>query len=175
MSAHQSLTPAKAKSAIQSAGIGLSEKQIKALCYYISGADKQTAMLDAGYPATHAWSFFQNGKVQAAMAAIVDRFLLVDAAPAALRALYQIVNDEKQAGGVRVQAANSLLDRAGFDAKRHSIVEGSGKDAASMSRDELQAEIERLSREIDGRMRDITPDSAPNDEPITSEVLDMYA
>lgn len=105
---------------------------------------------------------------------LMDRFLTGEAAPAAIRALYQLVNDEKQAGGIRVQAANSLLDRAGFTAKRHEIQAASTKDTSTMTRDELQAEIERLSLAIDQRMKDVTPDGVPNDEPIDQQTLDMY-
>ncbi len=40
-----------------------------------------------------------------------------------------------------------------------------------MTRDELQAEIDKLAREIEGRMVDVTPDSEPN----TTQDIDVYA
>lgn len=108
---------------------------------------------------------------------LVDRFLIGEAAPKALAVLYKIVSDERAAAGTRVAAANSILDRAGYTAKRHEVRPEAAKDTTSMSREELQATIDNLSKEIESRMVDITPDpavSAPVSEPMTQQELDTY-
>lgn len=170
MSAHDTLTPARAKKALHRAGIDLPQRQFEMLCYYISGDDKATACRKAGFPATASWTLFNRPKLRAAVPLIIDAFLVEDASPAALRALYRIVTDEKQAGGIRVQAANSILDRAGFTAKRHEKADAPQRDASTMTPDELQSEIDKLQAAIDAKMRDITP----NDTPTSTQDIDLY-
>lgn len=166
----QALTEARAKKALERQGIALSERQFTFLMTYLSGGSKADALAAAGYAENAAWSVFESARLRSAISFVLENFLVGDAAPASLRALYQIVTDDKTAPGIRVQAANSLLDRAGFDAKRHERNAGTGKDASQMSREELQAEIDKLSREIEGRMVDVTPVS----EPIAQQDIDMY-
>jgi hypothetical protein len=170
MAAHDTLTPARAKKTLEAHGIDLPERQFEMLYHYVSGDDKATACRKAGYPATASWTLFNRGKVRRALPLIIESFLVTDAAPAALRALYRIVTDDKAPGGVQVQAANSLLDRAGFGAKRHEKQAGEGKDVAQMSADELRQAIDKLQAEIDGRMHDVTPDSEPDD----SQLAEIY-
>lgn len=167
------LTPARVAHALEKEGIALNEKQFSALNYYLQGESKSDACVKAGLGATSSWSLFANPKVQSAMALVLERFLVVDAAPAALRCLYSIVQDERAAPGVRVTAANSLLDRAGFDAKRLAKQGNDTRELSTMTADELRAEIARLEREQEGRMKDITADSEPNSEPDDSYLVDF--
>jgi len=149
------MTPAKVSKAIENAGLSLTEKQIRILQFYIGGMSKSAACEAAGFPPTLSWSAFNHPKMAAAVGAVVDQFLTVEAAPAALRLLYKVVDDDKMAAGVRVQAANSLLDRAGFTAKRHEKQDDNTRDVSTMSADELRAQIAKLEAE----MQDVTPDS----------------
>lgn len=167
MSAHDTLTPARARKALERAGLALPERQFEMLLYYITGDDKATACRKAGYPETASWTLFNRPKLRAAVPLIIDAFLLEDAAPAALRALYRVVTSDNEAAGVRIAAANSLLDRAGFTAKRHEKPGAQAFDASNATVSQLHDEADRLQREIDAKMRDITPDDAPNDEQAT--------
>ena len=175
------LTPSKVANMLENQGISLSEKQFLMLYHYLQGATKTEACVKAGLRPTSATMLFGSGKVQAAIAAVLERFLIADAAPAALRVLYQILHDTKAAPGVRVQAANSLLDRAGFDAKRLAQAASDGdKLDSEKTADELRAEIAALERELSNRARDVTPDApespndAPNDVPIDPQIIDIF-
>lgn len=174
MASHQTLTPSRAKNALDRAGMQLSKQQLTAVLAYLTGMSKNDAMRAAGYTENKSWAVFESANVKNAIAVILESFLQSDAAPAALRALYTIVSDDRAAPGIRVQAANSLLDRAGYDAKRHARAHESTKDVSTMTGVELQAEIDRLQQQIDARMTDITPVSVTDDEPSDSQDIDMY-
>lgn len=151
----------------------LSDRQVLFVTAFMQGASKSEAAIVAGYDSAQAgMAAWRSKKVQAAIALMVDRFLVGEAAPAALRALYQIVNDEsgRVAGGVRVAAAVAILDRAGFNAKRHQGGEAE-LDIGAMSAAELRQALARIDAELTGRMVDVTPDS----EPMTSQELDTYS
>jgi len=172
------LTPSKVANMLENQGISLSEKQFLMIYYYLQGATKTEACVKAGLRPESATVLFGGKKVQAAIAAVLETFLVADAAPAALRVLYQILHDNRAAPGVRVQAANSLLDRAGFDAKRLAqAVNGGDKLDSEKTAEELRAEIAALERELSNRARDVTPASpndAPNDAPIDQQIIDIF-
>lgn len=63
-------------------------------------------------------------------------------APAALKVLLEIMNSEHEKGGIRLKAAQDLLDRAGYSAKQK--IELSTKNVDEMSTGELEDEIKRL-------------------------------
>lgn len=66
-------------------------------------------------------------------------------APTALKVVLEIMNDKGEKGGIRLKAAQDVLDRAGFSAKRE--VSLTVKDAKEMSTEELTNEIARLVSE----------------------------
>lgn len=66
-------------------------------------------------------------------------------APTALKVLLEVMNDKGEKGGTRLKAAQDVLDRAGFGAKRE--VNLTVKDAKEMSTEELSNEIARLVSE----------------------------
>jgi len=174
------LTPSKVANMLENQGISLSEKQFLMIYYYLQGATKTEACVKAGLRPESATVLFGGKKVQAAIAAVLERFLVADAAPAALRVLYQILHDNRAAPGVRVQAANSLLDRAGFDARRlaQAVRDGDKLDSEKTA-EELRAEIAALERELSNRARDVTPAApaapdAPNDAPIDQQIIDIF-
>lgn len=148
----------------------LSDRQISFIWNYLQGMPKVDAAVAAGYGESSASMVFRGSKVQAALALVMDRFLLGELAPMALRTAHQIMGDVKAPAGVRATLALGVLDRAGFSAKRHERADGSAKDPSTMTAADLQSEIDRLQREIDARMRDVTPLNAP----ITQQDLDLY-
>lgn len=66
-------------------------------------------------------------------------------APTALNVIKEIMNDPTEKGGIRLKAAQDILDRAGFGAKQK--IELTTKDAKEMSTEELQNEVIRLISE----------------------------
>lgn len=148
----------------------LNDRQRLAVEAYLKGHTKTASTLIAGYRQESSAAVFGNATVQAVLAASVDRFLTGELAPAAIHTISKLMHDERTPAGVRAQLATSVLDRAGYGPKRFDKPDASSKDIGQLSKDELQSEIDRLSREIEHRMVDVTPVS----EPITSQELDMY-
>jgi len=172
--ARDPLTPSRVANTLENEGILLSEKQFLMLYFFLQGSTKTEACAKAGLRPTSASILFGSSKMQAAIAAVLEKFLVADAAPAALRTLYQILHDTKAAPGVRVQAANSLLDRAGFDSKRLAqAARDSDKLDSEKTAEELRAEIAALERELSNRAVDITP-NAPNDAPTDAQLAEMF-
>ena len=66
-------------------------------------------------------------------------------APMALKIILGIMNDENEKGGIRLKAAQDVLDRAGFSAKQK--VEVTTVDVKDMNTEELQGEIKRILEE----------------------------
>lgn len=145
------------------AGYSLSEAQMLAVSGYLNGKSKIEAARDAGYSETSGAAMFRSASVQAALAACIDRFMVGELAPQAIHTVSKLLADTATPAGVKATLALGVLDRAGFDAKRHQKQDGQAKDISAMSTDELQQQIAKIQREIDAKMRDITPDDAPND------------
>ena len=150
----------------------LSDRQLLFVTAVLSGKGKGEAARLAGYnDSTNGVAAWQSKKVQAAVAVLIDRFLVGEAATLAVGVLYEIAGDKRVASGVRVTAANSLLDRAGFTAKRHEKLGDIAQDIADMSAAQIRARIAALDTELDQRMVDVTPSS----EPMTEQELDTYS
>lgn len=152
------------------AGYGLAERQLNAVLNFLNGLNKEDACLASGYAKGSSGMVFRSAKVQGAIAAVMDRYLLGELAPMAMHTLTRQLASDQTPAGVKATVALGILDRAGFTAKRHEKADGARFDAASATSDQLQAEIDRLQAEIDAKMRDITPDSAPT----TSQDVDLY-
>jgi len=148
----------------------LSERQQLFIAELLRGRNKNEAALAAGYREGSAGHVLRHAGVQRVLAAAMDRFLVGELAPTAFGVVNKLMLDEKTPAGVRAQLALGVLDRAGFGAKRHEKQAGDGKDVAQMSAEELRQAIDKLQGEIDGRMRDVTPVSVPND----SQVIELY-
>lgn len=65
--------------------------------------------------------------------------------PTALKVVLQIMNDPNEKGGIRLKAAQDVLDRGGFSAKQR--IELTTKDVKDFSTEELQNEIRKLVEE----------------------------
>lgn len=170
--------PHRVKDALKNSGVRLQERQMQALCIYLSGISKEQSLKMAGYESGTRISTFDTPTMRAATKIVLDKFLQTDAAPAALRALYMIVNDDRGAAGVRVQAANSILDRAGLVAKKAGEGDGGlgdpNQDLSSMSADQLQAMIDKLDAALASKTLDVQPDDVQNSVPVTSQDIDLY-
>lgn len=154
----------------QLSGLDLSEQQMSYVYGYLTGRSKTEAALDAGYALGSAPAVYRSAKVQAAIAAAMDRFLVGELAPAAIHTISRVMADEKTPAGVRAQLALGVLDRAGFSAKRHEKGDQLGKDPSTMTPDELQQQIDKLQAQIEAKMRDITPVDVPR----VAQDIDLY-
>lgn len=151
--------------------LGLNDRQWTFVSNFLDGKSFQAASDCAGYSVSSAKALLRSAKVQQAMALILDRFLVGELAPSAIHTISKLLNDAATPAGVKANLALGVLDRSGFSAKRFEKADGSLKDTSAMSAPELQAEIDRLSREIEAKMVDVTPVS----EPLTDEDLELYA
>jgi hypothetical protein len=66
-------------------------------------------------------------------------------APIALQVITQIMLDEGEKGGIRLKAAQDLLDRAGFNSK--TKLEITTKDVKDLTTDDLTREIQKIMGE----------------------------
>lgn len=150
---------------------GLTPKQSVYLHALFNGRSKEEAARDAGY--VNAAAAMRSPAVLAAVAAAADRYLLGELVPASLGVLQSLLLSDKTADGVRATIAFGLLDRAGFTAKRHDKRQDDGKDMLQLDPDQLRAAIDKLQRELDGQMVDVTPNGEPNSEPSDSYLIDF--
>ncbi|MER9685897.1 hypothetical protein [Mesorhizobium sp. M0139] len=148
----------------------LNERQQIAVFEYLNGKSKIEAAIAGGYPATSGTSVFRQARVQAVLAAAMDRFMVGELAPAAIHTISRMLADNATPPGVKATLALGVLDRAGFSAKRHERPEGAGKDPSQMTTTELQQQIDKLEAQIVAKMRDITPVDAPSAE----QDVDLY-
>jgi hypothetical protein len=65
--------------------------------------------------------------------------------PTAFKVVLEIATDRNEKAGIRLKAAQDIMDRGGYHAKQ--TIELVTKDAAEMNTEELENEIRRLVRE----------------------------
>lgn len=115
----------------------------KALC---DGHTKVQAYILAGYSAHTAQ--LNVYKYHRENAEYINAYIsehIGSHAPMALKIILQIMNDDNEKGGIRLKAAQDVLDRAGFSAKQK--VEVTTVDVKDMNTEELQGEIKRILEE----------------------------
>lgn len=111
-----------------------------------NGLTREAAYVAAGYsahnPRSNAHKYYrQNAEyIQMYIAEHIGSHV-----PTALKVIVAIVSDPNEKGGIRLKAAQDILDRGGFGAKQK--VEFSMKDTKDMTTEELQNEIARLASE----------------------------
>jgi HEAT repeat protein len=106
--------------------------------------------------------FLRRMEVRQAVRAAVSSRLINEAPAIALKVLIEMVRDETAPKGVRVQAANSLLDRAGYVAPR---APEAGRDdlkpLADYTVDELRSLVDKIEGERAAEAKIINSDSTP--------------
>lgn len=154
-------------------GPALNEKQAAMLADIIAGIPPVEAAKRQGYlePHTTAKRFVTRPDVLLAIRRHSVGTLVGEGVPLAIKTLFQILKDEGAPARVRVDAAKTVLDRAGISAARPSAPEVKNEKAlADMSPDELRALISRLENEVAERA---DPVSAPPPGPLPSQVADL--
>jgi phage terminase small subunit len=116
------------------------DKYCEALC---DGMNKTQAYIHAGFSPNHAQrnvAAYHRKNHEYVSAYISER--IGSHVPAALRTVVAIMNDARERGGIRLKAAQDIMDRGGFGAKQK--VELTTKDAKDMSTDEIEDQIRNL-------------------------------
>lgn len=107
------------------------------------GAKREEAYIAAGYAeatAKYNAQKYHRQNLEYITAYFADH--IGTHAPAALKVLLEIMNNEDEKGGIRLKAAQDLLDRAGYSAKQK--IEVTTKQLDEMSTGELEDEIKKL-------------------------------
>lgn len=115
----------------------------EALC---NGENKTQAYIKAGYSAHHAQrnvAAFHRKHADYITAYISER--VGSHVPAALRTIVSIMNDENEKGGIRLKAAQDIMDRGGFGASQK--IELTSKNVDEMTTEDLRNELSKLLNE----------------------------
>ncbi len=110
------------------------------------GKSREQAYIDAGYSPNGARAnvaVYHRTNHEYITAWLADH--IGKHAPSALAVIVTIMNDPAEKGGIRLKAAQDVLDRSGFSAKQK--IEVSHKNVDEMSTDELESEIAKLLSE----------------------------
>lgn len=140
------------------------------------GVQPDIAAAVAGYsdPTRATWSLQHNPAVQSAIAQELRRFLFTEAAPAAVKIMYDFMVDKDVDKKLRLACAKTLADRAGFiapKAKDNSALEA--KSLVDMTADEMKEMASRIQRELSDRAV-VVIDNAPSNGAQPSQVIDMF-
>lgn len=110
------------------------------------GKTQEQAYIEAGYSAhncrANANKYYRTNH-QYIQAYIAEH--IAGHAPMAFEVIKKIAMDPNEKGGIRLKAAQDILDRAGFGAKQK--IELTTKEATEMTTEELQNEVAKLISE----------------------------
>lgn len=154
-------------------GPALNEKQTAMLADIIAGFPPVEAARRNGYGNPHkaAKDFLARPDVLLAIKRHSMGRLVGEGVPLAIDVLFLILKDEGAPARVRVDAAKTVLDRAGMAAARPAAPEAKTEKALSdMSPDELRALISRLENEVAERAE---PVLAPDPGGDAADVADL--
>jgi hypothetical protein len=148
----------------------LTEMQAQFVRHVSEGIDPNQAFALAGCGTSNASSrahaLLRAPHVLAAIHSEVRR-KLVAGAPIALSVIERLVKDETTPPKIRLDAAKTLLDRAGHIAPRAIVDKGTHELALhELSMGELRQLADRLETELAGRAKDI---SSANDAPAETQ------
>jgi hypothetical protein len=124
----------------------------------------------SGYSIAEAYELLQSPRVSRLVEYRARSALRNDYAPRALKFLGELAADEAAPLKERRQAAQFVLERAGYVAPRAQIAEAAEKSISAMSAEELASLVEKLEQERASRAKDV---SAPNAQALDSEAIDM--
>lgn len=129
---------------IQDAPIATKREKLDLYCEGLAnGLTQEKAYINAGYSPNSAkknasaFHRLNSEYIQAYLAEHIGSH-----APTALNVILQIMNSESEKGGIRLKAAQDILDRAGFSAKQK--VELSAKDPKDLTTDDIQRQIHAM-------------------------------
>lgn len=150
----------------------LSSKQERFVEAIVNGNNQTHAATLAGYtaPMQEGWRLCQLAHIQRAIRARVSAKLNTQGASIGIDTLVKIASDETAPKGARVQAANSLLDRAGFVSKTlEKQRDTDDKPLSEMSASELEGLIGKLTHKLDASAARRGAEDGEYSEPVTIE------
>lgn len=143
----------------------------------LAGKTIQEAAELAGYahPHTAGHTVMRNPAVQRAIEAATRTGLRYDMGPRALQTLDKIASDDDTNARVRVAASKALAELSGLGIS-HNHENGSQKDLAEMTAEDIALAMSKLESLLASKARDVTPDTrqtAPGSPPIEAQAIDL--
>lgn len=157
-------------------GSSLTEMQAVFVRECSRGTPADVAASIAGYaqPQQTSYNLKSLPHIQAAIASEVRRFLMVEAAPAAVRVMYDFMMDKDMDKKLRLAAAKTVADRAGYIApKARDGKDLEGKSLTEMTAEEMREMAQRIQRELSDRAV-VVIDHAPQQGASASQAIDMF-
>ena len=148
----------------------LDERQQKFVECLATGMGLALSSAAAGYDPLEAQALLQTPRISRLVELRVRSALHNDYAPKAMAFLAELASDKAAPLKERRQAAQFVLERAGYVAPRAQIQEAAEKSISAMSAEELASLVEKLEQERASRAKDV---SAPNAQALDSEALGM--
>jgi hypothetical protein len=151
---------------MQVARHNLNQRQTEFVRHFVAGSSPDDAAAAAGYGSYGAGrAVLRSAAVVAAVDQELRQLLAAEAAPLALSFLMEVVTNHagKYGERVRVDAAKTLLDRAGYQAPKHQEAPGSAKDPHQMGTAELHDLVMKLEGELASRAKVIEPVACQTD------------
>jgi len=137
----------------------------------VDGLNPNEAAARAGIPSGSGHALARHVRVAAAVHMEVHRRLKVEGAPVGLAVLLSVAKNVNAPAGVRVDAAKTLLSRAGHIEPRAEAAKPDTKDLSDMSQEELRKVIDQC----ESRLADqATPVNAPTHGLSPSQAIDMF-
>jgi len=149
----------------------LSEGHRRYAAAIVDGASRSIAEKESGYAPGTGSSLERNPKVLAAIHSEVARRLRAEGAPVGLAVLLSVAKNEAAPAGVRVDAAKTLLSRAGHIEPRAEAAKPDTKDLSDMSQEELRKVIDQCESHLADQA---TPVNAPATGLSPSQAVDMF-
>jgi hypothetical protein len=156
-------------------GPALNEKQAGMLADIVAGIPPIEAARRQGYGNPHkaAKDFVARPDVLLAIKRDSIGQLVGEGVPLAIATLFEILKNNDAPARVRVDAAKTVLDRAGLVAARPAVPEKAGEKAlAEMSPSELRALISRLENEVAERAAPVNGPDFGGEMPQVADMLD---
>lgn len=155
----------------------LTEMQAAFVRAKLGGASIQEAAAIAGYadPETTGYHVLRHVGVQRAIEEATRSRLRHDMGPRALQVLDQIASNPAENGRVRVSAGKAIAEMSGV-AISHNHENGSQKDLAEMTAEDIALAMSKLESLLASKARDVTPDTrqtAPGSPPIEAQAIDL--
>jgi phage terminase small subunit len=150
----------------------LSEQQQHFVALTVSGVSHEQAATLAGYAENSGYAVSRSPAVRAAIHEAVAHQLVTRSAPLALKVLNDIAADETAPKGVRVDAARTLLDRAGYVAPRASEAVKGEKPLSERTPEELRAFIAQLESTLADKAKVVHGTRV--DDTTDTQVSDMF-
>lgn len=124
-----------------------------------------------GYGNREGYALLQTVRISKTIEDRMRVMLQSDYAPAALKFLGDLVSDKAAPLKERRQAAQFLLEKAGYVAPKAKDHEPNDKAISAMSADELATLVEKLENERFSRSKPINQDQSPAHDAQVTEML----